>query len=723
MGAGRAVEPAASTSATTSLLKGLWHAESFVTSTAVSVSRPGVEEMDNTTPPIDGPGPTELSWRNAIDSFTTHAFLVLDSGGVITSWSIGAERLFGYSADHMLGRHVACLFTPVDRELGVPTLALQRAERDGTVSSHRRFVHCDGTPRYVYTTLVGLRPDSALVGYAAIAYEAPIPAAEEDIHQLRDVLVARVEDASQRLSESNARLTTEIVDRTQAEAARMRLLRRLIVAQEDERRRIARDLHDDLGQRLTGLRLALEALEGSANDTALAGTFTDALEMLAHIDEGLDFLAWELRPAALDELGLIKVLDTYVEEWSRHAGVRALFHAPLQDVERFAAEIEVSVYRIAQEALHNVAKHARARSVNVLLETRGTHIVLVIEDDGIGFQGVGASEQMIGLTGMRERAAAVGGTLDIEATPGGGTTVLARIPIVLPARLGRAHDRRSGDQPGGASSSDGSTTVADGNGSVVTSMRARLQELQHAVASRDEFIATVAHELRNPVAPLMFQLRLAIEKAEHMAPSGEALPSEWVQSQLRRIEQRLHRLLETLDRLLDVSRLSTGRIDLQPEPMSLARVVRDVLGTFEAELGIARCTVLFTERQEASGSWDVLRIEQICRNLVSNAIRFGAGRPIDVVVDADPECATLEVRDRGVGIAPALHTRIFERFERGTEQRSGGFGIGLWVVKSICIAMGGTVAVESDLGEGACFTVRLPRRHERPFANSRSEEA
>ena len=96
-------------------------------------------------------------------------------------------------------------------------------------------------------------------------------------------------------------------------------------------------------------------------------------------------------------------------------------------------------------------------------------------------------------------------------------------------------------------------------------MRARLQELQHAVAARDEFIATVAHELRNPVAPLMFQLRLAIEKAEQMASAGEPLPAEWVQSQLRRIEQRLHRLLETLDRLLDVSRLSTGRIDLQPE--------------------------------------------------------------------------------------------------------------------------------------------------------------
>ena len=112
------------------------------------------------------------------------------------------------------------------------------------------------------------------------------------------------------------------------------------------------------------------------------------------------------------------------------------------------------------------------------------------------------------------------------------------------------------------------------------------------------------------------------------------MPVEWVQSQLRRIEQRLHRLLETLDRLLDVSRLSTGRIDLQPEPMNLAQAVREVISTFEAELAVARCKLTFSERGDATGTWDRLRLEQICRNLLSNAMRFGAGRPIEVVVDA-----------------------------------------------------------------------------------------
>jgi signal transduction histidine kinase len=150
--------------------------------------------------------------------------------------------------------------------------------------------------------------------------------------------------------------------------------------------------------------------------------------------------------------------------------------------------------------------------------------------------------------------------------------------------------------------------------------------------------------------------------------------------------------------------------------MSLGEVVREVIGSFEAELGVARSRVALSERNEATGTWDRLRVEQVCRNLLSNAIRFGAGRPIEVSVDADQDFATLVVRDHGIGIAPEQQSRIFERFERGLEQRSGGFGIGLWIVRNICVAMGGTVSVESAVGDGASFTVMLPRGAARPAA-------
>ena len=143
-------------------------------------------------------------------------------------------------------------------------------------------------------------------------------------------------------------------------------------------------------------------------------------------------------------------------------------------------------------------------------------------------------------------------------------------------------------QTGDAASGGATPTDA-----VLGALRGRLLELQNAVGARDEFIATVAHELRNPISPLVFQVRLALDKTEQMASSGEAPTVAWVQSQLRRMEQRLHRLLETLDRLLDVSRLATGRIDLQLEPLDLVQVAQEVLSSFEAELAVARCPVSF----------------------------------------------------------------------------------------------------------------------------------
>ena len=170
-----------------------------------------------------------------------------------------------------------------------------------------------------------------------------------------------------------------------SEEARIRLLRRLVIAQEEERRRIARDLHDHLGQRLTSLRLKLEAIRHTTTDLpAVQSMLTQADALLGHIDRDIDFLSWELRPAALDDLGLMAVLDNYVREWSRHSNVPARFHAEGVAEKRIAPEIEATLYRIAQEALNNVAKHAHARSVGVVLEQRGSTMSLLVEDDGIG---------------------------------------------------------------------------------------------------------------------------------------------------------------------------------------------------------------------------------------------------------------------------------------------------------------------------------------------------
>jgi len=672
------------------------------------MSRPEHTAMSDDPTRTDAIDTQREMLSSAIDSLTGYALVTLNPFGVINSWSVGAKTLFGHSRDDAIGRHVSILFPEDTHQSADVNQALEQAQRHGSRSNRQHLQHRDGSLTYVSLTISTMQRGSACVGYAMLAQ--PISPAPSDISGASVRPFSLADDTPERLSASDALLTTAIAERAHAEAARLHLLRRLIVAEEEERRRLARDLHDDIGQRLTTLRLALEALEGIARDrTDLSNGLSGALAALAKIDQGLDFLAWGLRPAALDELGLMKVLENYVGEWSKQAGVQAVFHLGTRAAERFAPEVESTVYRIAQEALNNVAKHARAQSVNVLLEQRGDNVVLIIEDDGTGLHGRSLSVRMNGLTGMKERAAAVGGTLELEPTPEGGTTVLARIPIAMAAVAGIYQSPATDHED--VSLVDGPSLPAasgDTNPAVLSSIRARVQELHQAVVARDEFIATVAHELRNPVAPLMFQVRLAIDRSEQISATGEPLKTDWVQSQLRRIEHRLHRLLETLDRLLDVSRLSTGRIDLQPERVDLGQAVRDVLNTLESELAVARCTLQFSERRAVSGWWDRMRVEQICRNLLSNAIRFGAGRPITISVDADQDFATLVVGDHGVGIPHDLHARIFERFERGTERRSGGFGIGLWVVKNICVAMGGTITVESELGEGACFTVMLP---------------
>jgi PAS domain S-box-containing protein len=657
--------------------------------------------------------------RRGIDNLPDHAFLTLDPQGAIASWTAGAERLLGWPRDRAVHTHVSSTLGPGGPDPGIGKDELDTVERLGPVTMMRRLKHQDGSTRTVRTTIAPVRSDAHLIGYVVVAQAEPVASPSRRPVSQHDGTAA---DTLRQLSEARALLASEIEDRRQAEAGRSRLLRRLVAAQEDERRRLARELHDGLGQRLTALRLVLEAHMGrSSGPGEESAPMAQALEMLGRIDQDVDFIAWELRPAALDELGLARVLDTYVKEWSRHAGIPAVFHARPGNLQRFAPEVEASIYRIAQEALNNVVKHARAHSVNVLLELQGDTLRLVVEDDGVGLHPTLQAETMIGLTGMRERALAVGGTVDIEPTPGGGATLLASIPTAAGPvdRLRPAGEHRP--------SRDADSTAVmpepiEASGAVAGAIRMRLQELQQAVGARDEFIATVAHELRNPIAPLTFQVRLALNKTERLAASGTPVSIEWLQTQLRGVEQRLHRLLETLDRLLDVSRLSTGRIDLQPEPMNLAEVVREVIDGFDAELAVARCKLTLSTRGATTGSWDRLRVEQVIRNLVSNAIRFGAGRPIEVAVDADSEFVRVAVRDHGIGIAPDQQARIFERFERG-EQRSGGFGIGLWIVRNICVAMGGAVSVDSTVGEGACFRVILPRRLARQAVESARSDA
>jgi PAS domain S-box-containing protein len=225
----------------------------------------------------------------------------------------------------------------------------------------------------------------------------------------------------------------DLTQRRQADAERARteLLTRLVFAQEDERRRIAREMHDQFGEQLTALALRIAALKGACAERPDLLDQVEALEKVARqLDHGVDQLVWELRPTALDDLGLRAALTNYVQDWSQRVNISAELHTSGLLDDRLPSEVETTLYRIAQEALNNVAKHARARTVEIILERRADHVLLIIEDDGVGFEPVETqgARQGFGLLGMQERAALVGATLQIESTAG-GTTILLRMTM------------------------------------------------------------------------------------------------------------------------------------------------------------------------------------------------------------------------------------------------------------------------------------------------------
>jgi signal transduction histidine kinase len=213
------------------------------------------------------------------------------------------------------------------------------------------------------------------------------------------------------------------------------ILTRLIGAQEEERKRIARDLHDELGQQLTALRLKLQNARKVSTDEMMNGRLAEMQLIARQIDDGVDFLACELRPTVLDDLGLFVALDKYVGEWSHYSGVRAELLGSSLKKTRFRPEVEMNLYRIVQEALNNVHKHAGAKSVEVMLERRENLIVLIIADNGKGFVPEDKDNRSngMGLIGMRKRAALIGGTLEIESAPDEGTSIYVHIPFDLAA--------------------------------------------------------------------------------------------------------------------------------------------------------------------------------------------------------------------------------------------------------------------------------------------------
>ena len=379
---------------------------------------------------------SEERMRVLMWSLTEHAILSIDVEGRIDAWNRGAQLIFGYEPDEVIGQTVEKLFVPEDVMRGVHIREMRLSRQKGHAADDRWHVRKDGTRFFASGEMTPVYLGKTLIGYAKIVRDltnAKLMA--DELQRAHDELEVRVVDRTKELAETNALLLKQMEERAVAEDQRLRLLRRLFTVQEDERGRIARDMHDQMGQRLTALRLKIASLRDlCSNDPTLSVRINRLQEIAEHLDNEVSFMAWELRPSILDSVDFVKALENYVSEWSRHSEIFAEFDAiGVRDV-KFDADLENNLYRITQEALNNAAKHAKAARINVLLEKRGNDLILIIEDDGIGFDtavmdGERPGEKGFGLSGMRERAALISGTLEIESSKNKGTSLFVRVPL------------------------------------------------------------------------------------------------------------------------------------------------------------------------------------------------------------------------------------------------------------------------------------------------------
>ncbi len=337
-----------------------------------------------------------LGFRLLVQTVQDYAIYMLDPGGRVVSWNEGAERIKGYRRGDIVGQPFAVFYTPEDQAAGHPARDLEQALARGHVEAQAMRVRQDGSRFWASVTTTAIRNhDGTLRGFSQV--------------------------------------TRDLTERRLAEETLRHLSQRLLLAQEDERRRIARELHDEVGQVLTSVKFSLQWLQRELGPAAPVQRLDTSVANVDRAIAGVRDLSLQLRPTILDELGLVSALRWYVDRFAQQSQLALeLDLEPFE--ERLPLEVEVGCFRVAQEALTNVLRHAQATRVQVELERRAGRLELRVRDDGRGFdaaavQARAARGECAGLSGMRERVSLSGGTLALESEPGRGSLVSASFPL------------------------------------------------------------------------------------------------------------------------------------------------------------------------------------------------------------------------------------------------------------------------------------------------------
>jgi PAS domain S-box-containing protein len=361
-----------------------------------------------------GTGESPDIFRVLVESVRDYAIFVLDPEGRVLTWNLGAQALKGYAKEEIIGKHFSKFYPPEAVASGWPERELELAEKEGRFADEGWRVKKDGTTFWASVIITALRsPSGVLTGFAKVTQDLTARRqTEEQLQTLNGELRNKVSelDEAKRIVE----LRTLELQKLSAEVLRV---------QDEERRRIARELHDDLGQKLVSAKMTMPKVAGTE-------------ESLQTIDEAIATvrnLSYLLHPPLLDETGLQAALHWFIEGLAKRSGIKTSMTITPQTFPRLARDVESTIFRVVQECLTNVYRHAKSENARVEIERQFNWIVVRIRDYGIGVPHTvtapGLSPRMgVGISGMRERLRQFGGELTVSrAEP--GTIVEGKIPL------------------------------------------------------------------------------------------------------------------------------------------------------------------------------------------------------------------------------------------------------------------------------------------------------
>jgi PAS domain S-box-containing protein len=670
--------------------------------------------------------------RLLLENIRDYAIFMLDPAGLVATWNAAAERIKGYRAAEVLGRPSSIFYPPADAAAGKPARLLEIARREGRVEDEGWRVRKNGERFWADVVITRVVDESGrLVGYAKVTRDlTERRGVEERLRRSEErlrLMIDSIKDYAIVTLDLEGRVTSwnggaERLEGYQSSEILGQPYARFFVPEEIEAGAPERHLalareqgrYETEGWRLRkdGTRFWADVVVSAIRDGDQLVGFAKIIRDMTERRRVRDELAARAeQQAAMAELGLYALQSRDLQAVMSRATevVKAALDVEMVSLLELAPDRKTLLLRAGEGWRPGLVSAEPPVTVTAGPDAEAGFTLaspwpVVVEDQGreTRFQetpflrehGVAASlsvvvrsaqpgSQPYGVLGAHARAARTFRSDEVHFLQAAANLVATAIARSRTEEQLRQAQREADQE------------------------RDRKLRAEAALRERDDFISVAAHELRTPLTALQLKLQ-SVDHSLKRPPAGDAdltRMTSRVEGALRQTE----RLGQLVERLLDVSRVVGGRLDLDRQPCDLVAVVADVVTELTEHAQASGSPLVMTSSGPVPGRWDRDRILQVVRNVVANAVKYGAGHPVTITVERAGALARLTVADQGIGIAAEDLPRLFGRFERAAPVRHfGGLGLGLYISRHIVEGHGGAISVESQPGRGATFRVELP---------------